>query len=115
MIVLRFNDSQRKIFAGLAVLLCFALHTGGPGISAFAEEIAEVKIIEATEIKDEEDEGIETISLEEVEKQRALTTDRIYSLVALWILILLCIFVIRLQLRDDDKLYQEGYYPKDVH
>ena len=81
---------------------------------AHAEETAPVKTIPVKEIKKDESAGEEIISLEQVEKARAITTERIYWLIGLWALIILTIVLLRWQLRDDDKLYEEGYYSHDL-
>ena len=57
---------------------------------AHAEEAAAVKTIPATEIKKEEGAGAGIISPEEVEKARAITAERIYWLIGLWLLIRAC-------------------------
>jgi hypothetical protein len=81
---------------------------------AHAEEAAPMKTIPATEIKKEEAAGAGSISPEEVEKARAITAERIYWLIGLWLLILLAAVLIRWQLRHDDKLYEEGYYTREL-
>jgi len=69
-------------------------------------------IIPSVELGGEE--GPADITPEEVEEARDITTQRVYGLVALWIFIALCIFLISLQRKDDERLYGEGYYCKDI-
>jgi hypothetical protein len=54
------------------------------------------------------------VSLAQVEKSRAVTGDRLYGLAGLWLLIALVIFLIRIQVRDDEELYREGYYDTNL-
>ena len=81
---------------------------------ARAEEAAPMKTIPATEIKKEEAAAAGSISPEQVERARTITAERIYWLIGLWLLILLAAVLIRWQLRHDDKLYEEGYYTKEL-
>jgi len=73
----------------------------------------EVSTLEAVEVKDETDEGPAEILLSDVQKSREVTRERVYGLIALWAIIALCVYLVNLQRKDDDKLYQEGYYSKD--
>ncbi|MBN2107638.1 MAG: hypothetical protein JW832_09430 [Deltaproteobacteria bacterium] len=70
--------------------------------------------IATEEVKDAASEADQKVSLAQVEKSRVVTGDRLYGLAGLWLLIALVIFLIRYQIRDDEKLYQEGYYSKDL-
>jgi hypothetical protein len=98
-----------------AIVVASVLISGALALSpAHAEEAAAVKTIPVTEIKKDESAGADTISLEQVEKARAITTERIYWLIGLWALIILAIVLLRWQLRDDNKLYEEGYYSHDL-
>jgi|GEM_PF-1141414 len=107
---------MKRILASILLLACAALFTASffAGAPAHAEEAAAVKIIPTTEIKTEEGSGAGIISAEEVEKARAITAERIYWLIGLWLLIVLAAVLIRWQLRDDDKLYHEGYYSREL-
>jgi hypothetical protein len=107
---------MKRIFASLLLLAFAALFTAGffASAPARAEEAAAVKTIPTTEIKTDEGAGAGTISAEEVEKARAITAERIYWLIGLWLLIALAAVLIRWQLRHDDKLYQEGYYSREL-
>jgi len=73
-----------------------------------------VKTITVEEVKSEEDEGTEVITSEQVEAARMMTDERWYGLLCLWGLIILAIVLIRLQVRDDEKLYEEGYYSREI-
>ena len=108
--------SMKRIFASMLLLACAALFTAGffAGASAHAEEAAAVKTIPTTEIKTEEGVDAGTISAEEVEIARAVTAERIYWLLGLWLCIVLAAVLIRWQLHDDDKLYKEGYYSREL-
>jgi hypothetical protein len=70
--------------------------------------------IRTEEVKDAEAEAEQQkVSLADVEKSRALKGDRLYGLAGFWLLIALAVYLIRLQTRDDERLYDEGYYNKD--
>jgi hypothetical protein len=84
-------------------------------IWANAEQPPPVQVLEVQEIKDEgDDEGAGRVALSEVEKARQITDDRIYGLIGLWALIILGVFIVRYQVRDDERLYREGYYNKKL-
>lgn len=82
--------------------------------SAYAQQAPAVRTITVEEVKSEADEGAGLITFEQVEEARVLTAERLYGLLSLWALIILAIFLIRLQVRDDEKLYNEGYYSKEL-
>jgi hypothetical protein len=108
---------MKRVLASILLLACAALFTASffAGAPAHAEEAAAVKTIPTTEIKAAAEEaGAGIISAEEVEKTRAITAERIYWLIGLWLLIVLAAVLIRWQLRDDDKLYKEGYYSREL-
>jgi hypothetical protein len=107
---------MKSAFISILLFACTALSTAGffAEVPAHAEEAAAVKTIPAKEIKDEEGTAAATISAEEVEKARAVTAERIYWLIGLWLCIALAAVLIRWQLRDDDKLYREGYYSREL-
>jgi hypothetical protein len=94
------------------------LWCGGPSRAACAAEPAApaaARTIQAEEVRDAAAEAEQqTISLARVEKSRAVTSDRLYGLAGLWLLIFVAIYLIRYQVRDDEKLYEEGYYGKDL-
>jgi hypothetical protein len=79
-----------------------------------AQEAPAVKIITVEEVKSEGDEGPEVITSEQVEAARTMTPERMYALLCLWALIILAIVLIRFQVRDDEKLYEEGYYSREI-
>jgi hypothetical protein len=107
---------MKRILASILLLVCAVLFTASSIASApaHAEETAAVKTIPATEIKTEEGASAGIISPEEVEKARAITAERIYWLIGLWLLIVVAAVLIRWQLRHDDKLYKEGYYSREL-
>lgn len=92
----------------LCGLLCCAAGAGEPVAPAAAQTI------QTEEVKDAAAEaGQQKVSLAQVEKSRAVTADRLYGLAGFWLLIALAVYLIRLQTRDDERLYDEGYYHKD--
>ena len=101
--------------------ICFVafigvLLLGGMASHAAAEsaDSAAGKTIETEEVRDAAAEaGQQKVSLADVEKSRTVTSDRLYGLAGFWLLIGLAVCLIRLQTRDDEKLYDEGYYRKD--
>ncbi len=110
----RFPLSKLLLMCGLAFFLAAIVTSVMHPASVLAEEPAQVKTIPAKEVKKEEGESPAQISREAVEKARAVTPERIYWLICLWVLIILSIILIRWQLRDDEKLYEEGYYTKEL-
>lgn len=82
--------------------------------SASAQESPAVRTLTVEEVKAEGDQGVALITSEQVEEARAMTTERWYGLLCLWGLIILAIVLIRLQVRDDEKLYEEGYYSREI-
>ena len=84
------------------------------GSYLFAQEGSAVRTITVEEVKSEADKGAVSITSEQVEAARAMTAERTYALLALWALIILAVVLIRLQVRDDEKLYEEGYYSRDL-
>jgi hypothetical protein len=94
------------LFSGLLARYVVAAEPADPAASL---------TIMTEEIKDAAAEADQQkVSLAQVEKSRAVTSDRLYGLGGLWLLIALVIFLIRFQVRDDEKLYREGYYKKDL-
>ena len=91
------------------LLICAALLPRG----AAAADAAAPGIIPTEEVKDGDGDGQEQVSLEEVEQARVLTPEGLYGLGGLWLLILLAVYLIRRQVRDDEKLYDEGYYDRE--
>lgn len=85
----------------------------GPLLAADDQGSA-VVTIPSTEVKEDQEEGSEEVSLEEVEDSRKLTRNRLYGLAGFWAVVIMCIFLVYLQSKDDEKLYQEGYYTKDL-
>jgi hypothetical protein len=79
------------------------------------EPVPHMQTIPSEEIKDKDaDEALKKVSLEQVEHMRTITDERTYGLAAFWLLIVLGIVLLRYQVRDDEKLYKEGYYNKDI-
>ena len=85
-----------------------------PGPYVCAQEAPAVKTITVEEVKSEKDAETGLITSEQVEEARMMTAERTYGLLSLWALIILAIVLIRLQVRDDEKLYEEGYYSRDL-
>ncbi len=73
----------------------------------------EITALEAVEVKDGTDKGPAEILLSDVQKSREITRERVYGLIALWAVIALCVYLVNLQRKDDERLYQDGYYSKD--
>jgi hypothetical protein len=82
--------------------------------SASAQESPAVRTLTVEEVNAEKAEGTDLITSEQVEEARAMTPDRWYGLLCLWALVILAIVLIRLQVRDDEKLYEEGYYSREI-
>ncbi len=98
----------------LLLLAGFFITGAGCFFAVGADEGAAVKTIPVTEIKKADQSAAETISLEQVEKARVITAERIYWLGGLWALIIVVIILLRIQLRHDEKLYEQGYYSRDL-
>ena len=94
-----------SLFATL-LLPCF-------GRIGFCEVEVELHVLHATEIKDE---GVDSglISLSEVIEVRKMTSERIYGLAGMWFLILITVYLLRLQVVDDKELYFRGYYNSEL-
>jgi len=102
-------------FIMVFMLFVFVLSIAGlPGAVYAGEEAGATVTIPSTEIKEDEEAATAEMSLEQVEESRRLTAGRVYGLVGLWAVIIACIFLVYLQGRDDNKLYQEGYYSGDL-
>ena len=97
-----------KLFSGFFLFLIFSFITIGT-LTGYCTE-NEVSTLEAIEVKDDADEGPTEISLSEVNKARELSRIRVYGLIALWAVIALCVYLTNLQRKDDERLYQDGYY-----
>ncbi len=110
----RFSIFKLLFLGGLAAFILSVSLGAVCTIQALAEQPAQIKTIPVKEIKKEEGEGAGKISLEQVEKARQVTTERMYWLAGLWALILVAIVLMRWQLKDDEKLYTEGYYSKEL-
>lgn len=110
----RFSIAKLLLMCGLAFFLLTIVNSVMHPVLVLAEEPAQVKTIPAKEVKKEEGESTAQISREAVENARAVTAERIYWLLCLWALIILSIILIRWQLRDDEKLYKEGYYTREL-
>ena len=93
------------LFSGLLARYVCAAEPAAPAAS---------RTIVTEEVKDDAAEAEQKVSLAQVEKSRVVTGDRLYGLAGLWLLIALVIFLIRYQIQDDEKLYREGYYNKDL-
>ncbi len=96
----------------LTGIVLFPVVNGKP---VWCQEPAAVMTLESTEIEDEEAAGdAVTITAEQVEEARETTSDRIYGLVGLWALIAVVIYIVRFQVKDDERLYRTGYYNRDI-
>ena len=100
-----------KLFSITFLFLMVFFMTIGTQTGFCSEQ--EVSILEAVEVKDDTDEGPAEIPLSEVNKAREVSKIRIYGLIALWAIIALCVYLINLQRKEDERLYQEGYYKQD--
>lgn len=98
----------------LLVVLVTAMIVSLPGSSSFAQEAPAVRTITVEEVKSEGDKGADVITSRQVEEARVMTAERLYGLLCLWALIILAVVLIRFQVRDDEKLYREGYYSRDL-
>jgi hypothetical protein len=98
----------------LIVVAVMVMSVSIPGPSLYAQEAPAVRTITVEEVKSEGDKGAVSITSEQVEEARVMTADRLYGLLCLWALVILAIILIRLQVRDDEKLYEEGYYSKEI-
>jgi hypothetical protein len=101
------------VFIGM-LLLCSLL----PHSACAAEPAAPAaaRTIQTEEVKDDNDTAAEEqkASLSDAKKSRTLTQVRLAGLAGFWLLIAIVICLIRLQVRDDEKLYDQGYYEKDL-
>jgi hypothetical protein len=82
-----------------------------PGL---CQEPQESMTINATEVKDEGHEVRESVSLSEVKEAREVTEGRIYGLIILWALIIFTVLIVYYQLRDDEALYRQGFYNREI-
>jgi hypothetical protein len=107
---------MKRILASSILCACAAVFILSFFVSppAHAEEAARMKTIPAKQIKKEGAAAAGIISREEVEKARTVTPERVYWLAGLWVVILLAAVLIRWQLSHDNKLYEEGYYSKEL-
>ena len=97
-----------KLFSITFLFLMVSFITIGT-LTGFCTE-KEVSTLEAVEVKDDTDEGPAEITLSEVNKAREVSRIRVYGLIALWAVIALCVYLTNLMRKEDEKLYQEGYY-----
>jgi len=100
-----------KLFSVTFLFLIFSFITIGTFTGFCTEQ--EISTLEAVEVKDDTDEGPVEITLSEVNKAREVSRIRVYGLIALWAIIVLCVYLVNLQRKDDERLYQDGYYSKD--
>jgi len=98
----------------LIVAAVMVMSVSIPGPSSYAQEAPAVRTITVEEVKAEGDTGAAVITSEQVEEAREMSAERWYGMLSLWALIILAIVLIRLQVRDDEKLYEEGYYSRDL-
>jgi len=100
-----------KLFSVTFLFLMVSFITIGT-LTGFCTE-QEISTLEAVEVKDDTDEGPVEITLSEVNNAREVSRIRVYGLIALWAIIVLCVYLVNLQRKDDERLYQDGYYSKD--
>ena len=100
-----------KLFSVTFLFLIFSFITIG-AFTGFCTE-KEVTTLEAVVVKDDTDEGPAEISLAEVNEAREVSRIRVYGLITLWAVIALCVYLINLQRKDDERLYQDGYYNRE--
>ena len=100
-----------KLFSITFLFFIFFFITIGT-FSGFCTE-KEISTLEAVEVKDDADEGPTEIPLSEVNKAREVSRIRVYGLIVLWAVIALCVYLINLQRKDDERLYQDGYYNRE--
>ena len=100
-----------KLFSVTFLFLMLTFITIGTFIGFCTEK--EVSTLEAVEVKDDTDEGPAEIPLSEVNKAKEISRIRVYGLIALWAVIALCVYLINLQRKDDERLYQDGYYNRE--
>jgi len=104
-----FQWLYRFAMAACGALLIFGLFP----MCSQAEPATSVDTIDVQEVKDDEAaDANETIGLDDVASVRSISRDRIYGLLGLWVLIALAVLLVRHQIKDDERLYQEGYYKK---
>ena len=110
---MRVNATHCVGTIGAAIVVLMACFAPGLQVPVYSEQTDEVIILSVTEIKEEgSDDTLKKIPLEKVEEATNLTKDRVYGLIALWSLIIIAVFLVRYQLRDDERLYRQGYYKK---
>ena len=97
-----------KLFSVFFLFLMVFFITIGTYTGFCSEQ--EVSTLEAIEVKDDTDEGPAEITLSEVNKAREVSRIRVYGLIALWAIIALCVYLTNLMRKEDERLYQEGYY-----
>ena len=97
-----------KLFSVTFLFLMVSFITIGT-LTGFCME-KEVSTLEAVEVKDDTDEGPSEILISEVNKAREVSRIRVYGLIALWAVIALCVYLTNLMRKEDERLYQEGYY-----
>ncbi len=105
--MMNYLKTVKPVMACGIFFLCFSVFKVP---ELLCQEPEDAMTIAVTEIKEEGYEPPAGLSLSDVENARKLTNKRIYGLAVLWLLILLVIFLVRIQARDDEKLYWKGYY-----
>ena len=109
------NKTARVVAVNIIFIFLFSVFQSlFTGKKVLCQDQDDKMTISAEEIKDEEEKEKRVISIEDVEKARVVTDERIYALVVLWLLILLAIYLISCQSREDERLYRKGYYNKET-
>jgi hypothetical protein len=95
---------------GVLLLWCAMLAPGGPLRHCPADASSHM-VLETSEVAGDTDAREAVLTADDVEEARTLTRARLYGLAGLWLLIAVAVVLIRLQVRDDERLYRAGYYP----
>jgi len=99
----------------LVTLLCCLVSVIALGVTSVYGSETETATLDAVEIKDDSAESSAEITLEDVQKSREIDKNRVYGLIGLWAVIALCVYLINMQRKEDERLYLEGYYDKEEH
>lgn len=105
-----YRGIQLTLIIAAALLALLATGLVGNADIACAQEGAAVILLEATEVESEDTAKAVAVTNDDVELMREVTPARLYGLAAFWGVILLAVVLIRLQARDDERLYRDGYY-----
>jgi hypothetical protein len=111
--MIRDKAQHSTVIIGAAIIILWISLVPGLQSKVCSEEPGDVAILAVTEVLEEGSEATpKEIPPEKVEEATMLTKERIYGLIAFWVFIIIAAFLVRYQLRDDERLYREGYYKK---